>query len=169
MRDGEVAKITRSKSMILFGLLKGTTMLLAKLFCKFALPNINMTSGGILSGRATKRSAPKIVPLKIQSFQIWMLEHLCCPILSTVSYQNCPFRLESLSIYFAQFFVPFPYQNCPFRLGGLSISVARFFVPISYQNCPFRLERLSPFRLGGLSIYIAQFLVPTPIKIAPSD
>ena len=72
MRDGEVAKTTRSKSMILFGLLKGTTMLLAKLFSKFALPNINMTSGGILSGRATKRSAPKIVPLKIQSFQIWM-------------------------------------------------------------------------------------------------
>ena len=67
-----MAKRGRSKSMILFGLLKGTTMQSARLFYKFASPNINMTSGGILFGRVIKRSAPKIVPLKIQSFQIWM-------------------------------------------------------------------------------------------------
>ena len=72
MRDGVVAKRERSKSMILFGLLKGTTMLSVRLFYKFASPNINMTSGGIQSGRVTKKSVLKIAPLKIQSFQIWM-------------------------------------------------------------------------------------------------
>ena len=77
MRDGAVAKRERSKSMILFGLLKGTTMLSVRLFYKFASPNINMTSGGIQSGRVTKKSALKIVPLKIQSFQNWMQKLVC--------------------------------------------------------------------------------------------
>ena len=57
--------------MILFGLSKETTILSVKQFCKFVSPNISMTSGGILYGRVTRRSAPKIVPLKTRNFQIW--------------------------------------------------------------------------------------------------